>query len=349
MNLTRRTRRPPGFTLIELLVVISIIAVLIALLLPAVQSAREAARRSQCVNNLKQLALAAANYESQTGALPSGHFSLRTDGATTYGLGINALVLLAPTLEQAQAYNAFNFNLFIGSPSNVTVAGVGILGLWCPSDPVSSESLALDQAYYGYTPPSITQKFSSYVGNRGSYWGDTFYTVTRACLPTYRSAMNGTIFDQGTVSLAEISDGTSNTLLFGEHARGVIAQSDRTGFQWWHSGYWTDTMFDTSYPINGHKKYRDQIVNSGWYWVPLQAASSFHPGGANFSMVDGSVRFIKETISSWPIDVNNVNGDPIGIAYGIDCGEPHIGSSVPQVYQALSTRRGNEVLSADSF
>jgi prepilin-type N-terminal cleavage/methylation domain-containing protein/prepilin-type processing-associated H-X9-DG protein len=348
MTPTRRARQRPGFTLIELLVVISIIAVLIALLLPAVQSAREAARRSQCINNLKQLALAAASYESQTGALPSGHFSMWKDNAKSYSQGINAFMLLTPALEQAQVYNTYNFNLWMGSPSNVTVAGVGLSVLWCPSDPVASASYPLTD-FYGYAPPEITQKFSSYAGNRGTYWGNSHYNVTRPCLPTYRAAMNGTIFDQGTVRLAEISDGTSNTLLFGEHARGILDEASRAGCQWWHSGYFTDTMFDTSYPINAHKKFGYQIVNNGWFWVPTQAASSFHPGGANFAMVDGSARFLRETVATWPIDITNINGDPVGIAYGDPCGEPLIGTSVPQVYQALSTRRGNEVLSADSF
>src|SRR5213592_3692479 len=111
--------RRRGFTLIELLVVIAIIAVLIALLLPAVQSAREAARRSQCVNNLKQLSLGAANYESSFGVYPPGHLEQRVSG-TTFTLGVGVFTHLLPFIEQTAAYSAYNFSTGLPSAPNVT-------------------------------------------------------------------------------------------------------------------------------------------------------------------------------------------------------------------------------------
>jgi|GEM_PF-2558040 len=135
LNLVRRSR---GFTLIELLVVIAIIAVLISLLLPAVQSAREAARRAQCTNNLKQLALGVANYESANGCLPSTSFSGIPLGTSNYPNlygNFSVFVFLTPFIEQQQIYNATNFNMTNYELDNITIAGVAINTLMCPSDP----------------------------------------------------------------------------------------------------------------------------------------------------------------------------------------------------------------------
>src|SRR4051794_32693091 len=135
-----------GFTLIELLVVIAIIAVLIALLLPAVQSAREAARRIQCTNNLKQMGLAFHNYEGAIGAIPSGAISTLVNPAwkmpagncnaapPELGPGWSLFALAFPYLEQQVLGNALNFSVGIADPANQTVRGTGVSAYVCPSD-----------------------------------------------------------------------------------------------------------------------------------------------------------------------------------------------------------------------
>jgi prepilin-type N-terminal cleavage/methylation domain-containing protein len=142
---TRRLAR--GFTLIELLVVIAIIAVLIALLLPAVQAAREAARRAQCTNNLKQLALAANNYESTNSCFPGGSYSgtlFNPPHWATYPENFSCFARMLPFFEQAPMYNAANFNLCSSAPGNLTIAGVQINSGICPSDTQNQSNQLLD-------------------------------------------------------------------------------------------------------------------------------------------------------------------------------------------------------------
>ncbi|MGE3820063.1 MAG: DUF1559 domain-containing protein, partial [Isosphaeraceae bacterium] len=129
-----RTRTRPAFTLIELLVVIAIIAVLIALLLPAVQSAREAARRVQCVNNLKQLGLGLHNYETIVGALPPSGVLSGTGNVVTWWIGWSVHGRLLPVMEQGAMFHAINFDHSGESPQNVTVASQNVAVLICPSE-----------------------------------------------------------------------------------------------------------------------------------------------------------------------------------------------------------------------
>ena len=173
-----------GFTLIELLVVIAIIAVLIALLLPAVQSAREAARRIQCTNNLKQLGLAFHNYEGSIGSFPSGEISTLVNpnwkipagncnaAPPELGPGWSLFALAFPYLEQQVLANALNFNLGIADPANVTVRGTQVAAYTCPSDsPPATVPMfdCGDPPSAGNTPVALLSDLapSSYVGVLG--------------------------------------------------------------------------------------------------------------------------------------------------------------------------------------
>ncbi len=132
-------KRRRAFTLIELLVVIAIIGLLVALLLPAVQSAREAARRAQCVNNLKQLGLALHNYEGSHQTFPPGYVSNFNPSGTDTGPGWGWAAMLLPQVEQTNVFNAINFNLAVEAPANLTSRLVNVNNFLCPSDSVKPE------------------------------------------------------------------------------------------------------------------------------------------------------------------------------------------------------------------
>jgi prepilin-type N-terminal cleavage/methylation domain-containing protein/prepilin-type processing-associated H-X9-DG protein len=371
-----RRSRTRGFTLIELLVVIAIIGVLIGLLLPAVQSAREAARRVQCTNNLKQLALGLANYESSYGTLPPGYCWQAYAGNYTDAAG--HLVRITQFVDQSAIYNAMNFDLPMYYAQNSTVTGTGLSVLWCPSDG-SIVNLRYTYPTGNVDGSPLPMTYSSYVGNMGSW--PTFESVfsTSAGNPAWLAQANGVLFNIGyppgdpvtiygtsypgqsgrpPLRLSEVSDGTTSTIAYGEHAHGLFSRTpdaqgitDFYDWNWWVSGNFGDTLFTTYYPMNPQRRLTTAYFGGG---ATIQgddfvvSASSFHPGGANFAFLDGSVRFLKETINSWSI--NPATGFPPGVSYNQATSQYVIapGTSVP-VYQALSTRSGGEIVSADSY
>ena len=368
--------RKPGFTLIELLVVIAIIAVLIALLLPAVQAAREAARRAQCTNNLKQLALAANNYESSAGALPGGSYS-NYNGGTPAGRcatgvvpcdfpeNFSVFVRMLPFTEQSPMYNSINFNLTSSNFENITICGVRLSSLTCPSDSkndpvpllVGTPNASFNLLTSSPPPGNWMECYSSYAGNCGTW--DFGYATYKG--PTLFQMYNGTVYNDSTVRLAAITDGTSNTFLFAEHSHALAVNNDPYYYvsdNSWQSGRWYDTLFSTLYPISINLGGSQAAANGPYGYYAITAANSMHPGGANFAFCDGSVHFIKSTIQSWSFNTGNTDsyGDaiPDGAVSSPDAYYPgdldySFGTAQLGVYQKLSTRAGGEVISSDQY
>jgi prepilin-type N-terminal cleavage/methylation domain-containing protein/prepilin-type processing-associated H-X9-DG protein len=355
--------RRAAFTLIELLVVIAIIAVLIALLLPAVQAARAAARRIQCTNNMKQLALAAMNYESANSALPPGGCSALdyAKGSTYYRQNFSCFVRMLPFTEQAGAYNSINFNMTYANIQNWTVAGVQMPALVCPSDINNTPQLmtstnGFNHNYDGTTTTSnFSAYYSSYSGNQGTFFSN--YYLGSSAGTALQSQQNGAIVLDQAVTLASITDGTSNTFIFGEKAHGYFAFWDAT-YQYcdtvWISPLYFDTLFTTFYPPNVPTSNSAGLSVAAATYYFASDATSYHAGGLNMAFVDGSVRFVKNSISSWQMggteSPNYQDAVPAGITLNSSTLVVTVGNGCQfGVYQQLSTRNGGEVISSDSY
>jgi len=363
-----------GFTLIELLVVIAIIAVLIALLLPAVQAAREAARRAQCINNLKQLGLATHNYLSANNNFPQGiqwQYDLHGTGCWTSG---SCLVPLMQFAEQVPLFNATNFMCNMYNEPNLTISAVGLATLWCPSDPKVPDLFTYQVGAVPTMPTSaLSMHFTSYGANSGEFFifDQTNAIIQPNCQASADGApgmqqMNGVVYYLSHVSLAGVTDGTSNTFLFAERGHGRFPASDVNCWNWWTSGNYGDTMFNTFFGINVWQRPPFNVAlgpvcnqNTGPDEF-VSSIGSFHPGGANVGFCDGSVKFIKDAISSWQINPSSIGAPnapvttcvPFGVSTGI--GSDAQGYTIPLgtkvgILQQLSTRNGGEVVSADAY
>jgi len=346
-GLNKTRSRPYGFTLIELLVVIAIIAVLIGLLLPAVQSAREAARRIQCTNNLKQIGLASLNYESANGCYPPGGSQITVWNIVGAGpqlvLSHGYVLTITQFIEGGNTWNALNTSLHVNQCANSTIHSIGNSWLWCPSDGKVSNLLDTynNGDFAGWCPGyHVYMRYSSYPGSMGLWQSLNNSDNVQSGWQTLAPNQTGVIIQYQNVTIASITDGTSNTIMSGEFAYGKMNPNDQICWHWWTSAHYGDTMFMAQYPMN------PQLPGVDDGSIFPMSASSFHPGGCNFAFADGSVHFLKNTVASWPLNgtsfpsyVTNSGG-----MYSIGAGAPPL-----PVWQALNTRSFGEVLSADQY
>ena len=224
MGIRTATRRRHGFTLVELLVVISIIAILIALLLPAVQAAREAAHRVQCVNNLKQLALASQAYADSYGTFPIGSPLMYDPLVGFYAENQSVFVSMLGQLDQVPLFNSANFSRSMYVAENQTIYVTGLTVLWCPSDSNISRPISLGP---WLNNPNHQYHFTSYAGCVGTWDPEplNYGGGLNPNLPNIVSminSQNGIYVYNKSYPIGAIRDGTSNTLNFGERQREVF-------------------------------------------------------------------------------------------------------------------------------
>jgi len=355
-----------GFTLIELLVVIAIIAVLIALLLPAVQSAREAARRAQCVNNLKQLGLASANAESTTTAFIPGYGPAFNEAVypanSTCGSRPNVLAQLLPFMELSSTYNAFNFEWCLSGYGLQTGNGTAqmqiVSAFNCPSDPNNTKFYSLGYANYvaslgGTAAQRLGTTAASFESNtaRAGIFNVIGLDTTSTTYPNKNRALP--------VTVASVTDGTSNTALFSEtnRSRATSTDADAAG--------WTSGILPTD-PVNfiyindgdlgvapncaygksgyaGRLTYRGQqyyrnLPICGYYSHTLTPNSKWFDCGV-FGTAFNNGHMAARSHHSGGVNVGFADGSVRFIKDAI---------SLP-TWLALGTRAAGEVVSADSY
>lgn len=271
MKITRTRRRPgrDGFTLIELLVVIAIIAILIALLLPAVQQAREAARRTTCKNNLAQIALALHNFEQQWEHLPAG--TVNPEGPIRWeeqGKHISWTVLLLPYLDQEPLFDHFDQSKSVYAEENADVRQAQISVYGCPSSPYGG-------GYGTKTPGGKEVPSTSYAGCHHHEEAQIDADQT------------GVFYLNSKTRYEEIRDGASNTIFVGEKLDMPITLG-------WVSGT-RETLRNTS-QIKGPPRWEERGQQDPPPPTHVGGFGSYHTGGAQFALGDGSVRFLSENI-----------------------------------------------------
>ncbi len=313
-----KNHRRRGFTLIELLVVIAIIAILIGLLLPAVQKVREAAARIKCTNNLKQLGLAMHNYEGVYRAFPPGR--------NQWPNVVSAPARLLAFVEQDNLQKLVNYDGTLSDPQNVAASKIRVGLFVCPSDPQNGQVPGLTDFGTNYVACNGTGATSDAAGN----------------ITGYLKIPDGNgVFAQVPVRVADILDGTSNTAAFSESILGngqvptslppanpklvvlevaggndtTPADCDAGNGTWsasrggqWINGHFGNTLYNHYYPPNPTGKWD---CGNASHNKALSTARSYHPGGVNVLFADGSVRFVRDGVdlATWRALATRAGGE----------------------------------------
>lgn len=347
--------RSKGFTLVELLVVIAIIGILVGLLLPAVQAAREAARRMQCSNNIKQIALAVHNFHDTHKKFPHGVLRHQNNDHPHPDFGKTGtpppqnrryamMHQLLPFIEQTNLYNRWDDFVFSNNDRSPGTAPQFsgdhfmkqvVTTLMCPSNPGSAWNEAANPANNGryfrvhYFACAGTRGYPRFNASRPSLYNPFFPATPYPTIPaptsyTYSALSDGIIVQNKQHNMASASDGTSNTLLIGERRyedKVFDATTDRIrDWGWCWFGAQGDAFLGTGVPINFVLPANFATLAAGTQQLlfddRINAFGSMHTGGSQFALADGSVHFISQSIS-------------------------------PITFRALGTRSGGEVASLD--
>jgi prepilin-type N-terminal cleavage/methylation domain-containing protein/prepilin-type processing-associated H-X9-DG protein len=318
MSLKRPSHFRRGFTLIELLVVIAIIAVLIALLLPAVQQAREAARRTQCKNNLKQIGLALYNYHDTYTVFPPGYVdrngnpNLTPDNDLGPSWGWTAFLL--PGMDQAPLYNQINFNLGVGLGTNASPSRVSLKALLCPSDSAQQTFSVYDNATQSMILTTVAS--SNYVGCNG--WIECFSgaggnpqpgSAADGLTGGFGQAGVGIFFRNSKNNTANVTDGLSNTVFVGERSSNHAPSTWTGAVTGGAAPAWMAGQAPYSPPPGPAYDNADwgeclifahcnatHLPNVDFPLFDPDVFYSRHVGGCQFLMGDGSVRFISSYV-----------------------------------------------------
>lgn len=304
--------RSRGFTLIELLVVIAIIGILILMLLPAVQNVREAARRTQCANRIRQIGLASLNYESANMRFAPGTIQLRTshddigfDNSDIDGSLVSTLVFLLPFMEQVNLDQMITANrdlqqtgsaFFFSLDSDNRAAQTRVPAFLCPSAPTGNVQIIGLKHVFTYITALDRPLFNAfertdYVSNRGTFGATTRFTFTGTRLmDTDTFDLRGIFHERSRVTFANITDGSSNTVAFAESSPAYdIEFSDNDLFG--HAWYSSSSMI----ALFGINRRHDEL-DPGLRGEPRLSWFGYHTGGINIAMGDGATRFVDENI-----------------------------------------------------
>ncbi|MGE3776764.1 MAG: DUF1559 domain-containing protein [Pirellulaceae bacterium] len=337
---SRRCRR--AFTLVELLVVIAIIGILVSLLLPAVQAAREAARRMQCTNNLKQLALANHNYHDVYKILPPSHIiSVPVCANSSLVEGWSWQVLIMPQMEQSGLYDrlaptTYSLRQVLAKanpslPDPRALLQTRIAGSICPSDSNPSAPTVTNDRHFGGGLGTTAGGWGNFLPGASNYVASRGTRNNNQC----PNDTHGMYMEFQAISFADVTDGTSNTFLLGErdmrYCRGASWVGVRNPLDNGPRGF---------YYVTGNVRVLLNAPDPPNTWNSRSGCSegfsSLHPGGANFAMTDGSIRFVSETIE-FKAATATVNGAVRNNYDNFTPGDPNY-APVFGVYQKLGRR-----------
>lgn len=316
-----RNKSLRGFTLVELLVVIAIIGILVGLLLPAVQAAREAARRMQCSNNLKQIGLALHNYESSFKAMPAGCNGIPNAAGTNFnGHGWTWHASILPQLEQNNLFNAVQGPDGMGNELGGTTSGKPLVVrativplFWCPSQP----NVTAASQKNGFQPANYNGNMGTRIGNGNDDCICTGVSNLQQMMSDPWGCMNGDgiFYVRSRTRFADVIDGLANTIFVSE-----VGDSGGDAIGHFSAGSDRKAMFSGGADSNPPTEMSEFLIaaetNDPINGGAEEAAGSWHPGGAMFLMGDGSVQFLSENIDM-------------------------------RIYRGLSTRNGGETVTLE--